>query len=85
MSPARLPPFTPRKIPGTSFCSMMNLPWTIVRLEGLGELKNPVTSSVIEPRYFPAGSIVLQPTTLPVCPFYLQYKTHVLSIFPVKN
>jgi hypothetical protein len=37
----------------------------IVRLEGLGELKNPLTSSGIEP----ACSIVPQPTTLPLAPY----------------
>jgi hypothetical protein len=36
-----------------------------VRLEGLGQLKNPVTSSGNQTRDLPACSIVPQPTTLP--------------------
>jgi hypothetical protein len=39
-------------------------PRVIVRLEGLGQMKNPVTSSGIEP----ASRIVPQPTTLPRSP-----------------
>jgi hypothetical protein len=39
-------PFTPRKIPSTHFTR------AIVLLEGLGQLKNPVTSSGIEPETF---------------------------------
>jgi hypothetical protein len=42
-----------------------------VRLEGLGPLKNPVSSSGIEPRDLPACSVVHQPTTLLRAP-----KTH---------
>jgi hypothetical protein len=38
---------------------------TIVRLEGLRQLKNPMTSWGIEPATFPACSIVPQPTMLP--------------------
>jgi hypothetical protein len=38
-----------------------------VRLEGLGQLKNPVTSG-IETAELPACSIVPQPTTLPHAP-----------------
>jgi hypothetical protein len=38
-----------------------------MRLEGLGKLKNSMTSSGIEP----ACSIVPQPTTLPHAPSYL--------------
>jgi hypothetical protein len=36
-------PFTPRKIPGIPFCSI------IMQLERLHELKNPITSSGIKP------------------------------------
>jgi hypothetical protein len=39
-----------------------------VRLERLGCLKIPMTSSGIEPRYLLACSIVPQPTTLPHAP-----------------
>jgi hypothetical protein len=37
------PTFTLRKIPGTHFCSRLSGPRAIVRLEGLGEVKTPVT------------------------------------------
>jgi hypothetical protein len=43
------PPFTPRKFPGTHFCYILR---AMVRLEGLGQLKNPMTSSEIEPATF---------------------------------
>jgi hypothetical protein len=44
-----------------------------VRLEGLGLLKNIVTSSGIEPRELPACSIVLQTTTLPRAPVFVKH------------
>jgi hypothetical protein len=43
VSPPRRPPFTPRKIPGTHLLEAETTP------EGLGQLKNPMTSSGIEP------------------------------------
>jgi hypothetical protein len=39
-----------------------------MRLEGLGQLKNPVTSLGIRSRDLPACSIVSHPTTLPRAP-----------------
>jgi hypothetical protein len=39
-----------------------------VRLEGLGQLKNPVISSGIEPRDLPVCNTVPQPTTLSRAP-----------------
>jgi hypothetical protein len=41
-----------------------------VRLEGLGQLKNPVTSSRIEPATYKIVALVPQPTTLPRAPGY---------------
>jgi hypothetical protein len=41
-------PFTRRKISGTHF----HYPSATLRLEGLGQLKNPMTSSGIEPATF---------------------------------
>jgi hypothetical protein len=41
----RRPPFTPRMILGTHFCKGCVDPRAIMRLEGLGQLKNPMTSS----------------------------------------
>jgi hypothetical protein len=43
------PPFTPRKIPGTHLVRGCADPRAMVRLEGLGKLKNPIISSGIEP------------------------------------
>jgi hypothetical protein len=48
VSPICRPPFTPRKIPGTHVCLKLVDPRAVVLLEGLGQLKNPVTSSGIE-------------------------------------
>jgi hypothetical protein len=45
-------------------------PRAIVRLEGLGQFKNPVTSSGIGSRDLPACSMVPQPTTLLRAPEY---------------
>jgi hypothetical protein len=54
-------------------------PRAIVRLEGLGRLKNLMTSSGIEPvTYLPACNIVPQQTTLPCAPIYYQ-TLHILS------
>jgi hypothetical protein len=39
------PPFTPRKVPGTLSVRGSVDPRAIVRLEGLGKLENPMTSS----------------------------------------
>jgi hypothetical protein len=41
-------PFTFAKISGTRFCYRLSRPRVIVRLEGLGQLKNPATSLRIE-------------------------------------
>jgi hypothetical protein len=45
-------PFNPRKIPGTHFCYRLSQPKAITWLEGLDELKNPMTSSGIKPAIF---------------------------------
>jgi hypothetical protein len=42
----------PRKIPGTHFCQKLSRPRIIVRLDGLDQLKNPMTSTGIEPATF---------------------------------
>jgi hypothetical protein len=48
VSLTRRQPFTSRKIPGTHFCQRAeSTPRALVRLEGLGQLKNPITSSGI--------------------------------------
>jgi hypothetical protein len=49
VSPTRRRPFTARKILGTHFYYRLSRPQGLVRLEGLGELKNPLTSLRIEP------------------------------------
>jgi hypothetical protein len=47
------PPFTPQEDSWYSFLSEAeSTPEAIVRLEGLGELKNPMTSSELEPVTF---------------------------------
>jgi hypothetical protein len=63
VSPMHQPPFTPRKIPGTHFFRGWIDPRSIVWPEGLGKLKNPVTSSGIA-RDLLACSVVPQPTML---------------------
>jgi hypothetical protein len=45
-------PLPPRKIPGTQSIRGQVDFWTLVRLEGLVQLKNPMTSSGIEPATF---------------------------------
>jgi hypothetical protein len=60
---------TDRPLPPGRFLVLISLRgWVdsraIVRLEGLGRLKNPVTLTGIEPATFRACSIVPQPTTL---------------------
>jgi hypothetical protein len=42
------PPFTSRKIPGTYLCLRLSRFQAVVRLEGLGQLKNQMTSSRIK-------------------------------------
>jgi hypothetical protein len=46
-------------------------PRVMVRLEGWGQLKNPVASSGIEPATFRFVALVPQPTTLPHAPKFL--------------
>jgi hypothetical protein len=45
----RRPPYIPRQIPGTHFVRGCVKPMTIMQLEGLGQLKNPMTSLEMEP------------------------------------
>jgi hypothetical protein len=45
-------PLSPRKIPGAHFCRGWVDPKAIVQLEGLGQLKNSMTSSGMEPASF---------------------------------
>jgi hypothetical protein len=52
VSLTRWPPFTPRNIPGTHFCKRLSDRRNIMRLEGLGQVKNAMTSSAIEPATF---------------------------------
>jgi hypothetical protein len=54
-------------------------PRAIVRLEGLGQLINPITSSGIEP----ACNIVPQPTTLPRVPTETDWQSEILSFFRI--
>jgi hypothetical protein len=48
VSLTRRPPLTSRNIPGTHFFRGRVDPRTVVRLEGLDELKNPTTPSGVE-------------------------------------
>jgi hypothetical protein len=49
----RRTPFTLSEIPASHFCSGLSQPkGTKVRLEGLGQLKNPMTSKGIKPTTF---------------------------------
>jgi hypothetical protein len=82
------PPFTPRKIPGTHsyLLEAETTPWPSVRLEGLGPLKNPITSSGIEPATF--RLVTPQSTTLPKSysfppPFRTSYTMHIVSSMSV--
>jgi hypothetical protein len=52
VSLTRRSPFTLRKIRGTHFCKNLSRHRATVRLEGLGQVKNPLTSSGIEPATF---------------------------------
>jgi hypothetical protein len=51
-----------------------------VRLEELGQLKNPMTSSGIESATFQACSILPQPTTLPLVPYIILIMTIIIII-----
>jgi hypothetical protein len=52
VSLTRRPPFTPMKVPGTHFRYTLNLVQGSSGVEGLGELKNPMNLSGIEPATF---------------------------------
>jgi hypothetical protein len=62
-----------------------------MRLEGLGQLKNPMTSSGTETRGLPACSTVPQPTTLPraLCqkeiPKYQSHRDEAQGIWITRN
>jgi hypothetical protein len=45
-------PLPPRKIPGVRLCYRLGKPHGLVRLEGLGKLKNSMASTGIEPASF---------------------------------
>jgi hypothetical protein len=47
VSPTCRPSFTPRRIPSTHFCQRLSRPQVLVRLEGLGQLKNPMTFRLV--------------------------------------
>jgi hypothetical protein len=47
-----------------------------MRLEGLGQLENPMTSSELEREILPVFSIVPQPTTLPRAPYFIMRKNN---------
>jgi hypothetical protein len=71
VSLTRRPPFTPRNLPGTHFCSRLSRPVdhrAIVRLEGLGKLKKSNEPIRNRTRDLPDFSIVPQPTTLSRAP-----------------
>jgi hypothetical protein len=63
VSLTRQSPFTPRKIPGTQFCYRLTRPQALVRLEGLGQLNNTITSSRMEPATFRLVAYCLNYTT----------------------
>jgi hypothetical protein len=48
VNPSRRQPFTLSKIPGTNFCWRLSKPQGLVRLEGLGELKNSMILSGVD-------------------------------------
>jgi hypothetical protein len=69
---ARRPPFTPRKIPGTHFSVTGSVDHTtILRLEGLGQLKNPMASSGIESATFRALILCLNQFRHCVLPYLM--------------
>jgi hypothetical protein len=75
VSPTRRPPFTPRKIPGTHFCSRLSRPQGH---SAAGRVRSIEKSNDIENRTrdVPACSIVPQPTTLPRAPEDLKRNAH---------
>lgn len=68
------PPFAPEGIPRAHFCSEAGLnPRTVVRLEGLGQLRDPITSPVIEPVTFWLVSWCISPLRYRVPPYKEKY------------
>jgi hypothetical protein len=47
--------------------------------QGLGQLENPMTSSGVETREFPAFSIAPYPTKLPIAPTKIEYAISFLN------
>jgi hypothetical protein len=68
-APGGRPLFTPRKIPGTHFCSRLSRPQAILHLEGLGQLKKSNDLMGNKTCDLLAWSTVPQPTTLPRDPY----------------